>query len=240
MFKQFIRHFATIVLCYGGAVAAQSNAINPDTQYVRTFFDKEIKDQSRLYNGREYNFIVGYEGLAYYPTRVFDNNGTIIFDGVLYQNVSLMLDVYQQKVITLLRDQTTKIALATDKVSSFKLHGHQFVNSQIKIANRNDDTISGYFDQLYMGKTKIYVQRSKILQEISSNQTTKKYFIDKNSFFVEKDGKFYRFNSARNLLSFFADKRKLIQRYLREQNVQYKENPESIMVMIATYYDSLN
>jgi hypothetical protein len=244
MTNRYFRFMVAVFLCYGGIATAQSKtAFQPGDAALQNavqFFNTEIKDQSRLYNGREYNFFVGYEGIAYFPTRTFDNSGSIVFDGVSYENVPLMLDVFKQKVITLLPDQSTKISLSNEKIERFKLYGHQFINTEIVVTNDHNEMIASFFDQLYVGKSKVYVRRAKILQEISTTQTTKRHFIDKNSYFVEREGKFYRFSSARNLLSFFSDKKKEIQRHLREQNVQYKEDPERVMVLIATYYDSLN
>jgi hypothetical protein len=231
-------------MCFCKFTMAQSKTElstgNLALQSAVQFFNTEIKDQSRLYNGREYNYFIGYEGTAYFPQRAFDNSGAVVFDGVNYQDVPLMLDAYSQKLITLLRDKVTVISLANDKIERFKLHGHYFTNTQIIVTNDHNQVQVGFFDQLYSGKSKIFVKREKIMQEISTRETTKKHFIDKDRYFVEKDGKFYRFSTARNLLSFFADKRKEIQRYLRGQNIVFRENPEQIMVLIATYYDSLN
>ncbi len=230
-----------LIGCHGLAIAQSKTVLSTDSaalQYAVKFFNAEIKDQSRLYNGRAYNFLPGYEGEAYFLSRTFDKSGTVIFDGVIYDNIPLTFDVFRQKLITVLPDQVTLISLANEKIERFKVYDHSFIHSQIAVANNDNQLESGFFDQLYNGKSKILVKRIKTAYVVSA--TAKNQLVDKDRYFVEREGKFYRFSSARNLISFFEHRKKEIQKKLREQNILFRENPEQIMVLIATYNDSLN
>lgn len=231
-----------LISCYGlvGAqVKIDSSSEDPALLQANQFFTSAIKDQTRLYNGREYNFYLGFEGVAYFQTRLFDEKAGLIFDDVKYENVPLILDLYKQKLITILQNPVVKLELATEKVTSFNLYGHYFINTEMVVENNKKEVVSGFFDQLYLKKSKILVKRTKTLQEKVGSQTLKKQFVDKNFYYLEKAGKIYQFNGEKKLLALFDDKKNEVRRYLKETNIKFKENPEEAIIKMITYYDKL-
>jgi hypothetical protein len=42
------------------------------------------------------------------------------------------------------------------------------------------------------------------------------------------------------VLSVFDDRKRELQKFLREQKIRYKRDPESAMVQLARHYDALN
>lgn len=230
------------ICCFSAAVAqikAEGPNQDPAFSNANQFFASAIKDQARLYNGREYNFYFGFEGLAYFQARAFDEKGSIVFDGVKFDQVPLLLDLFKQKLVTMLPNHVAKLELSSEKISSFTLYDHHFINTQFTVANNKNVLISGFIDQLYIGKCKILVKREKKVHETSNMQGLKKFFVDKSSYFLEKQGKVYQFASEKSLLVLLADKKNEMKRYLKENNIKFKNDPERTMVMIVAYYDKL-
>jgi hypothetical protein len=64
-------------------------------------------------------------------------------------------------------------------------------------------------------------------------------FYERNRYFLRKDGQFYAVKGKGSVLGVFDDRKKELQRFLREQKIRYKRDPESAMVQLARQYDVL-
>ena len=108
-------------------------------------------DQSRLYNGTQYP---GYpftfkEGIPFFNSDKPDT-GSIVYDGLLYENVLLQYDELSGMVV--MQDRTHHILFRNDLVSQFSM----FNNTFIRIVKDSASRVlyeTGFYNQLYHGKT---------------------------------------------------------------------------------------
>jgi len=215
---------------------------NKKTAYnnIKEKFYKAIGQQSRLYNGIEYN---GYDpkiiGNANFMDVTDLNKGTVMYDGYSYKNVDMLYDIYQDELIIQLYQSFLKINLITEKVESFDLLGRHFINI------KNNPAIAtslktGFYDELYGGKIQVLAKHTKSIQrkyEISGSIDS--YFSPSVDYYLFKNGEYYSVNSQGAFLSALKDKKKDIQQFIKANKIKFKKTQEESMVKIAAYYDQI-
>ncbi|MBC7399358.1 MAG: hypothetical protein H7289_05380, partial [Mucilaginibacter sp.] len=59
------------------------------------------------------------------------------------------------------------------------------------------------------------------------------------NYFLKKDGIYYDVNSRGKFYDVLKDKEKELKKYLKDNNINYGDNPASAMTALANYYDTL-
>ncbi len=225
-----------------GVSLAQSplldSSINVSAQKANAFFNKEIKSQSRLYNGTAYlTYGSNVQGYATFQDQSLVN-GSIVYDGIRYDNVPLLYDLYLDKVVTAAYGNNAMISLIKEKVSDFYLNQHHFIYLNPVNDSRGLQMPNGFFDLLYDGKFKVLLKRVKKLQ-FSTNVDAPYYFTSKTNYFLERNGEYEEFSSESSFLNLFKDKKNEMKKYLSDNKIRFKDNPEKAIVILAKYYDQL-
>ena len=217
--------------------SSQQNALNS----TLTLFYASIGNQSPLYNGAEYYFYDPLiKGNAYFSEVNAFTTGTVFYDGNLYNGVPMLYDIYSDKVVVLLYNHFSKFSLVKQKVRGFDFLDHHFVNIDADTLAGNTVIKSGYYDELYHGKSQILVKRSKNIQVNTGGQSgPQSYFNPATDYYLRKNNVYYSIGSQGSMLNIFKDKKKEIQQYLRTNQIKFRQNPEEAMVKIASYYDHL-
>ncbi|MBG6234987.1 hypothetical protein IWX76_001555 [Pedobacter sp. CAN_A7] len=202
-------------------------------------FEKSIGQQSGVYNGRDFEFYhPSIEGSAFFQDATFFTNGTIHYDGFVYRNVPLMYDMHKDLVVSLFHDGFSKYSFISEKVSEFDMLGHHFV--RIVQNSAGTSLNSGFYDQVYNGKLKILVKRSRELKEESSIQELKNVFRDHNKYYLKKDQQYYNVGSKKAFMKLFKERKSQLQRVLKDADIIFRKEPERALVLLATSYDNLS
>jgi hypothetical protein len=237
----------TGILCLGicarvaGQVApadngSQQNALNNTV----SLFYASIGKQSPLYNGTEYYFYDPIiKGNAYYSDVNAFTPGSVFYDNVHFTGVPMLYDIYGDQVVILLYNHFTKCTLIKDKVSSFDFLDHHFIRIDTVTFLNNPVIKPGYYDELYVGHLQVLARHSKSIQVSSAGQTSESYFNYSKDYYIRKNNIYYSFSSQGALIDILKDKKKEIQKYLKENQIKYRRNPEEAVVKIASYYDHL-
>jgi len=248
MFKIFI---LSILLCFGGVITtytafAQANADslaykNPLYTNTQNSFYQAIGSQSRLYDGKRYEF---YDHAilsnAYYMDITDWRVGSIVYDGYLYEKVDMLYDLFKDQLIIHLYNSFLKISLVSEKVKTFNLLDHHF--EYIKNDPANPTSVkTGFYDDLYSGKIKVLAKRQKTLQTTHGfSGSIDSYFTSTSTdYYIFKNGNYYSFGSQGTFLNVLKDKKKDLQQFIRTNKIKYRKNKEQAMAMIAEYYDHL-
>jgi hypothetical protein len=140
----------------------------------------------------------------------------------------------------LLYNHFSKFSLVNQKVKSFDFLDHHFVNINADTLGVNTIIKTGFYDELYGGKSQVLVKRSANLQTTPGGAGgPETYFNLTVDYYVRKNNTYYPISSQGSLLSVFKDKKKELQQYIRSNEIKYRKEPEDAMVKIATYYDHL-
>jgi hypothetical protein len=217
--------------------SAQPNALNN----TLTFFYASIGKQSPLYNGTEYTFYdPTITGNAYYSDVKAFTPGSVTYNGIVFNQVPMLYDLYSDQVVVLLYNNFTKFALITEKVTSFDFLKHHFVNINADTLANNTEIKSGYYDELYNGRSQVLAKRSKNIQTTAGQASIESYFNSTKSYYLRKNNIYYSITSKGTMLDVLKDKKKQLQQYIKANQINFRKDPEDAMVKIAFYYDQLS
>lgn len=216
---------------------AQSTSNSP-VYKAESFFNTSIQTQSRLYNGPAYpGYAFNVDGSANFQDLTAFSNGSVVYDGFRFDNVPLMYDIYQDKLISLLNGYS-KYSLISDRVAEFYLNNHHF--KYINVIDSTKSVIkSGFYDLIHDGKSKIYVKKIKNMQQVIDNKMVRYYFIPKTYYYIERDQKYSTISSEKSFLSYFNDKKVELKKLLKEKKIKFRKQPEVAMILMASYYENL-
>lgn len=228
---------------FGQAVLADSAALNNTVARMTSQFYKSIGEESRLYNGHEYQPYdprIKNNALFPYDAKSWEI-GEVNYDNVVYQNVPMMYDVYRDVVIVQLYNKFSMFSLLSNRVQDFTFANHRFIKLDAdKINGSQSGIIPGFYEQLYSGKIEILAKRGKTLQN-SSNAVAapETFFLATNDYYLRKDNTYYKIGSKGSILKLLKDKKSQLQQYLRQNNISYRDDPEGAMAKMASYYDHI-
>jgi hypothetical protein len=194
-------------------------------------------DQTRLYNGSQYN---GYyfsftNGHAFFK---YDKpgNGSVLYDGVLYENTALQFDEVQDVLIA---DSTRRIQLINDRVERFSLFDNNFVRLVKDTSSAASPIKTGFYNILYEGKHSLLKKEEKFIREEISTGELLRYIETHTFYYLKKDNVYLPLRSRKAILSIFADKKKELRQYTRKNKLSYKRGRDEMLAKLTAYYDQL-
>lgn len=216
-------------------INSEKNALNA----AKAVYFNSLAEQSGIYRGVEYT---GFpyrlnNGHQYFETQV-PVNGSVFYDGILYNDIPMWYDLVKNQVIVQYADGVSEIKLHNELIDYFSIHGHHFVHLG-RDQTANTSLSEGFYDLVYSGRTQVLVKRSKeTLKEVSTGiaMTVLK---QKNEFHLIKGGVYLPVKSQSSVLKALGNKQKEIQAFLKKSNIKFKEYPESAIIRMVRYYDLL-
>ena len=229
---------------FGQAAPVDSSAVQSTLQQTTANFYIAIGQQSRLYSGHEY---LPYErtikGNALYPLDAETwASGEVTYDGLLYKGVPMMYDIYKDALVVLLYNHFSMYTLLNERVHDFTFSGHHFVRVVAdSLTNDKSGISTGFYDQLYGGKVEVLAKRIKTIQNSTNIAISlETYFIAKTEYYVRKGNTYYSVSGQGSFLNVLKDKKPLLQKYIKDNNIQFRQDPEGAMASLAAYYDQSN
>jgi hypothetical protein len=214
-----------------------STSLQQAISSAKQFYLQKTQHQLQLYNGVEY--ITGTEGYVkghpYFQSDVVEE-GTISYDKIIYAQVPLQYDIFKDEVVVEHMGNGQKIKLHSHKIHHFSLNGHTFVRIQAD-SLASSAIRPGFYDRLYAGHVALYARRVKIAQQ--ATRSVSKEYLQKNSYFIEKDTQYYPVKNKQSVLRVFKEQKKALQQFLRENHIKFKQDPEYAMAKLAEQYSQL-
>lgn len=200
-------------------------------------FLKSVGENAPIYNGAAY---AGYEkGIIGSPFFESDHlsNGTVFYAGVRYDNVQIAYDLVSDCLILKdFQNENLQIILVTEKIDSFIVNDHVFVNGN---GSGKEGNKTGFLERVYNGAHTVLIKRRKQVEARPLEEKDKSIFAEYDYYLVMQQSAFTPVSSASDLLKLFANKKALVKIYLKEHQLKFKKNPEKTIVEAARYYDSL-
>jgi hypothetical protein len=207
-------------------------------QYTINLYKKNLKENLRLYYGSEY--ITAANGIKGNPFFKYDTlqTGCVFYNGVLYNEVPLLYDIYQDAVV--INDYTNSypIKLVSEKIDYFKLNTHSF--TRIVSNNASTSFNSGFYEILFNSdKAMVLVKRIKKVSA-GSRAEEPQMFVQKDQIYIKNNNAYYPIKDKRDVLNAFTDKKDAIKKYWTENNFNSKKDLETVVVKTTAYYMQLN
>lgn len=220
--------------------AAGKDLIDSQTANAMGLYYQSLQKQSGLYNGSEY---VAYanllkEGHPYFDTTVL-TNGWVYYDKLLYQNVSMLYDIVSDELIVQHFNRVFLIQLIRSKIDSFSVLDHQFIHLGTDSA-KNENIREGFYDRIYNGKIKLFVKRSKNIQESISDLKVEKKVYQKDKYFICQNNTYHEVYTQKSVLKLFPDQKAELKQMLRKQKIKFRKKREYAMKLMVQQYDTLN
>lgn len=195
-------------------------------------YQKLLRSYDQLYSGSEY---IRYSKLGkehpYFKMDDFTPE-RIIYNGNEYADVEILYDLQLNEVILF---DGKMIKLMPEKIDCFTKSGHLFLRLD------QPGIPTGFYDLLYSGEIKVLVKRSKILfEEKRTDKEIIREFKEFNDYYIFKSGVYYSVKSKKSVLQLYADKKKQIKQYLRQNAILFNQERELAMVKMTEYYTILS
>ncbi|MEJ5993802.1 hypothetical protein WG904_05155 [Pedobacter sp. Du54] len=238
--KLLIRVFYLNIACLSIAHAQTpklDSALNTPIEKAEWFFNAHIKQQSRLFNGPSFkNYGASVVGSANFEDDSTFVMGNVIYENIPFNNIPLMYNIYEDKVISLL-NTSTMFSLISQKVSDFYLKNHHF--KYINVIDTTKSVIKpGFFDVLYDGRLKILAKRMKKLQLTLNSKEVGYYFVPKTTYYLENGTKYAVISNESSFMNLFKAQKNEFKKHLKDNKINFKKKPEEAMILLAKYYES--
>jgi len=245
MFRTATFIFTIIFICFGhevsfGQIQTDKNSQQLALKNTVSRYYKSLGEQSGIYHGPAYT---GYPYQLSNGHQFFESakltQGTIFYDGMLYQDIPMWYDLVKDQVVVQNIDSLSMISLHNERIDYFSMFGHEFKKIVQDPSNSNSLT-TGFYDHIYIGKTEVLVRRYKgTLEDVSPEGIFTKILKQKNEIYLKKEGKYFSVLSSGSVLKALGNKQKEILSHLKKNAIKFKKDPEKAIVMMVSFYDQL-
>lgn len=225
-----------------GTLAQASNSpglATPGIQVALALYDSATVESQHLYNGPQYYI---YDSPAEEHQFFLSEEwkiGSVFYDGQLFREVPLLYDIVKDQLVARYKHGFGNVALQSQKVGYFTLPEHTFLRVEAD-TGRVEGLRTGFYDQLYGGKTKVVARRTKERQQDLTDRKVIINFPEKDIFYLYRDGEYHSVRTRKSVLSYLEDQKRPLKKYLREKNLSFRENREAAILAMTAYYDQLS
>lgn len=247
MAKSLLSKLAGFLLLFSfSTLTVLSQEIDSDTillskaiKRARAIHTLALESESHLFNGVQYKGFVIHNYDIGYPYFGSDDwiDGSVIYDGQLFTDLSLQYDLVHDKVIVEHTFSHFSIQLIDEKLKSFTLGTHKFVSLKADDSVQSQMIRPGHYEVLYDGKVKVYAKRKKEINSIVETPLIKQDFVDKNQFFVYKNGSYFNVKNKSSILKVFGDKKSALRKYINKNKLNFRKDRDFALAAAAKFYD---
>lgn len=200
-------------------------------------YNNLIKDQLGVFNGAEYvEYGISIKGNPFFLTSDF-STGYIEFDDMLYQDIALIYEVVQDKVLIEYYDYNghkKELALQNDRVKSFEYEGHNFVN--VNEHNPIGSLKNGFYDVLLDDEINIYASRRKQITKSIKNGILYREFSIEDQFFIRLSNNIHRVSGKSSLFKLFGNHKNELKQHIKTNRLDFKHNFEESLISVTKHY----
>ena len=236
-YKMTLKRLVTCAACIfifskTWAQSIADSASNSPYISAAKFYSAITDRNQQLYNGPEY--IWSYTkstGHPFYITDAFQL-GSIRYDDVSYFDIPIQYELVKNVVI-IKGANDERIELASDRISAFSVG-----NSVFKKVNSNN--LPGLFYQSLYNSKGIEVLAARKKSFIRGGKAEDlDVFQEADSYYIGKGEQYYLITEAADLYKSFVDKEKLLKSFAREKKLSFRKDPQTYILEIVAYYNSI-
>ncbi len=219
--------------------------VQPDTLFVsnairqaKKIYTSYIASDAHLFNGiqyRELNLHNYDQGFPYFLSDDW-SDGSIFYDGQLYEGISMLYDITHDKIIIDHPYSHFSIELINEKTKSFSISNHNFIRL-VKDSLGTSPIRTGFYELLYDGKVKLYAKRKKEIHEVLEGRIVTLTFENRDQFFVYKNRNYFSVRSKASVLKVFNDRKSSLRKFYHKSNISFHANRDAALVESARFYD---
>ncbi|MEO6720837.1 MAG: hypothetical protein ABIN67_10730 [Ferruginibacter sp.] len=201
-------------------------------------YHKAFGIQSGLYNGSKYKqYPFKFQDGHQFFNSIAPAIGAIVYDGIKYDSILMQYDEISD-VVTII-GPINWIQLLNGKVERFNLYNSNFVWLE-KDSMRTTLDKTGFYNVLYNGRISLLKKEIKTIREqISMNSELTRFADAKVHYYIQQNGKFYPIKTRKDFYRIFGERKKEVQRFVKENHLNFRKNREEMLIQATAYYDNL-
>jgi hypothetical protein len=238
--------FLLLLLCLNWHILSAQPIDYPSKQellHTQILKLSEINDSVFGLNKDMINGKLLYSGGNMYIHPFFLDNywkdGTILFQGKSYEMEMVKYDIYKDYLVHLhsVNFYSYPVYLNRELVKEFIINGYNFRYIDDFEKSGKSEYKPGYYQVLYDGKTKFYIQREKLkkfnIVYIDEGYVERIYFV------LKKDGKYIRIVNQKSLIEALSDHKEEIITYMKKNKLRFSIKNYEFTGKVLEYYDNL-
>jgi hypothetical protein len=246
MRKLILKGFFLLIVFVLPVTGIEAQMSESDSSVYKAAVDNAISSyheffapEAGVYNGIEYvPYLLPFsEGHPFFQFDHYDT-GSILYDGVLYNNVRMLFDLAQDVLVIDPPFHTSAIQLFNDKVQAFVLFGHNFVRIAGDSAN-HAQLATGFYEVMYRGSSILLRKDAKNIQQSVVYDGLQVFVKEKVSYYLKKNGIYYPVNNKKELLIVLADAKKNIRQFIRKNKINLRRDMDNALIRIVAFYDGM-
>jgi len=190
-----------------------------------------------IYSGKEeQTYPTNISNHPYYVSDQYQQ-GTLSFDGVEYHGVSMRLNVASEELIVSLPGRFFNVIVPRDRLDYAILNSYPlFYNGY---AVKENSLPEGYFLLIHKGNNSVLRRETAFLSEQITGRSLNRFFAKKVRYYIYKDGQYHSVDSKGALLKLFKNQKKELNRFIKQQNLNFRNSTEYAIVSVVEYYEKL-
>ena len=152
-----------------------------------------------------------------------------------YTGVFLKYDLVKDEVILRHFNGFTGVILFTPRISSFTMDDLRFVN----LPDLNGKG-GGVYQEILVGALSLYAKHTKKIDEILLPGRVERKIVEKNTFYIMKDGILYTVRNEKDVMNLVKDKKNEVRSRLKGSGLKYRKTPGAFLTTVISYYNQLS
>jgi hypothetical protein len=218
-------------------------------QYRQDIANTPPGDAIDAYMGAVKEYAAVYNGIEQipYPAHLLNHpylntsgfvSGTIGYNGVLYKDIPMRLDMFREELIVRSTDKPFNIVLEYEKLDYAQI-GESTVLSSYNKSWQNRPS-GKYFVLLYENQHTVLKQYVVSYVERINRTGVEASFKIQERYYICKDGTMYPVKNKKTVLSVFADRKEELGKYIREHKLKFGKQPGQAIIAIVEQYENLS
>lgn len=244
-YKSFLKRTTILIVLIVPAILNYAQAPLQDSalheqaaENVIALYKNAMKENLRLYNGREYLYS-GHnaKGFPYFKSNDI-LQGAVMYDENIYTNVPMYYDLVNDALVIKDYTQNFPIKLLAEKIKYFVIDGDKFINATADSAFPAD-MAKGFYEELYRNKTIVFAKKQKIVSQRTSSEGSEFSYKEFDAYFIYYNGKIDKVSSEKSVLNVFKKRKNELRRFINTNKLRFKKDFEEAIVKTAQYFDEI-
>lgn len=229
-----IKQYIITIMCLITASNSYAQENISAKEAVINHYFSSIGEYAAIYSGKEQNkYPSFYKNHPYYKTDSYQE-GTLSFDGIVYPNVKLRLDLNLEELAILSLDNRFNIVIPSDRLD------YAYIGSDYITINKGENPLpKGFNIRLYEGEHSVWLKQSCLFTKRIEDRTILYQFDIKKRFYVYKDGQYHKIGSLSSLLKLFPEQKEKLKRHIKATGLNFRSSPENTIVEVVKQYEIL-
>ncbi|MBB2150513.1 hypothetical protein [Pedobacter gandavensis] len=158
--------------------------------------------------------------------------GTLVYNGRMYQDVSIKYDLILDEVIILYLDLASEVLMRKSQLTEFSIGNYNFINMPI-----GKNIQAGYYQVIHKGKTRVLCRHKKIYNSDVVQGNSLFHMIEEKSprYYIENNNEFYPVKNEKSLYKIFPEQKNEIKKFISSNALLIKASPASALPLIAEF-----